>query len=232
MKVAICDDSLVLANQVDTLLHNYDMKRFDVDVFTNPLRLLASLADNYYDFFILDIEMPEMSGVVLAGQIRDFGNANPIIFVTSYKEYMEDVFALHTFDYLIKPLTQEKMNQSLKRLTNYLGLQSRRFTFTFNRTSHSLDLTEIRYFEKNRHTVLIHTIDQIYETSMTTADVLAKLDHRFVQVHQSFIVNVNAVKHLKNQSLILNDETIIPISRKYQRQAKIAIMAALREMMS
>ncbi|MGO2916652.1 MAG: LytR/AlgR family response regulator transcription factor, partial [Leuconostoc falkenbergense] len=138
----------------------------------------------------------------------------------------------HTFDYLIKPLTQEKMNQSLKRLTNYLGLQSRRFTFTFNRTSHSLDLTEIRYFEKNRHTVLIHTRHQIYETSMTTADVLAKLDHRFVQVHQSFIVNVNAVKHLKNQSLLLNDETIIPISRKYQRQAKIAIMAALREMMS
>ncbi|OQJ67590.1 DNA-binding response regulator, partial [Leuconostoc pseudomesenteroides] len=43
---------------------------------------------------------------------------------------------------------------------------------------------------------------------------------------------VNAVKHLKNQSLLLNDETIIPISRKYQRQAKIAIMAALREMMS
>ena len=37
MKVAICDDSLVLANQVDTLLRNYDMKRFDVDVFTNPL---------------------------------------------------------------------------------------------------------------------------------------------------------------------------------------------------
>ncbi|MGO2916651.1 MAG: LytR/AlgR family response regulator transcription factor, partial [Leuconostoc falkenbergense] len=96
MKVAICDDSLVLANQVDTLLRNYDMKRFDVDVFTNPLRLLASLTDNYYDFFILDIEMPEMSGVVLAGQIRDFGNANPIIFVTSYMEFREDVVALHT----------------------------------------------------------------------------------------------------------------------------------------
>ncbi|MDR3241516.1 MAG: LytTR family DNA-binding domain-containing protein [Lactobacillaceae bacterium] len=232
MQIAICDDSIVLANQVETGLLKYDAKRFEIDVYTNPLRLIESLPNNDYAFFILDIEMPVMSGVDLARRIREFGNDNPIIFLTSYKEYMEDVFALHTFDYLLKPIDQAKLDQTLTRLIKYLGLDERRFTFTFNRELHSLDLNQIIYFEKNRHRVLIHTKDKVYETMLTTNDLLDKLDDRFVQVHQSFIVNVKYVQHLKNQTVILDNAVVISISRKYQEQARKQIVTALKEMMT
>jgi len=231
MRVAICDDIPEIAHQTDELLVKYSKKHFNTDVFYDPERLLDACENEHYDFFILDIEMPSMSGVELAEKIREKDVGSPIIFLTSYKEYMEDVFRLQTFDYLLKPIAEEKMFALLDRILKYLNVSEKRFAFTFNKISHSLLLSEILYFEKNKRTVFIHTKTQELEMLMTTNELLKQLDEQFVQVHNSYIVNIQYVKELRKNEVLLTNGVSVPMSRSFAKKTQEVIFEKLRGMM-
>lgn len=231
MKVAICDDMMSTAHQTEELLLDYNKKLFDIDVFYDPVRLLESCKNEYYDFFILDIEMEKINGVKLARKIRDSGNQNPIVFLTSYKQYMEEVFKFHTFDYLLKPLEKREMYSLIDRLLNYLNFEENRFVFKFNRVSHSLLFSDIVYFEKNKRVVIVHTKKKKFEVFMTTEDLLGHLDGNFVRVHNSFIVNIRYIKELKSNALELVNGQQVPMSRKFSKAAKEKIIMKMRELM-
>lgn len=64
--------------------------------------------------------MSEMSGIDLAKKIRERDILSPIVFLTSYKEYMEEVFQVQTFDYLLKPPTEDRLHQVLEKLRQQL----------------------------------------------------------------------------------------------------------------
>lgn len=234
IKVAICDDVPVHAKAIEDLMLEYDSSLFEIDIFYNPFRLIELLKGNTYDLFILDIEFPYLSGIEIAETIRMNNNTCPIIFITNFKEYMEKVFKVNTFDYILKPATKDKLYPALNRAIKYLDLDDSKFTFTFNKVFYSLSYREIIYFEKNKRSVLIHTPSDIYETILLTKTLLSKINDDFVQVHTSFIVNARYVQQISNDAIIvkLNDkQTVeIPMSRKFKEQARKQILMRLREL--
>ncbi|MDR2833133.1 MAG: LytTR family DNA-binding domain-containing protein [Streptococcaceae bacterium] len=235
MKIAICDDMVEIASTTEQLLLDYNKNLFDIDIFYDGERLLDMVEEEQYDLFFLDIEMPGISGVELAESLRQKGVQSPIIFLTSYKQYMEDVFRLHTFDYLLKPITQDKMFAVLDRVMSYLNVSEHRFVFSFNKVTHTLLLSDILYFEKSKRNVIIHTVNGTYEVVMTTDELLTKVDSRFVQVHKSFIINAQNVKELRNDTIILSSAQgktyDVPMSRRFAKTAKEKILMELREIM-
>ncbi|MGC3062263.1 LytR/AlgR family response regulator transcription factor, partial [Enterococcus faecalis] len=78
--------------------------------------LVNQLDHENFDFFILDIEMSEMSGKDLAKKIRERDILSPIVFLTSYKEYKEEVFQVQTFENLLNPPTEDRLHQVLEKL--------------------------------------------------------------------------------------------------------------------
>ncbi|WP_447353077.1 hypothetical protein [Enterococcus faecalis] len=56
----------------------------------------------------------------MAKKIRERDILSPIVFLTSYKEYMEEVFQVQTFDYLLKPPTEDRLHQVLEKLRQQL----------------------------------------------------------------------------------------------------------------
>ena len=84
MKVAICDDNPTLTEKINTMLFNYNPNIFETYTYYNPLKLVNQLDQENFDFFILDIEMSEMSGIDLAKKIRERDILSPIVFLTSY----------------------------------------------------------------------------------------------------------------------------------------------------
>lgn len=66
LKVAICDDNPTLTEKINTMLFNYNPNIFETYTYYNPLKLVNQLDQENFDFFILDIEMSEMSGIDLA----------------------------------------------------------------------------------------------------------------------------------------------------------------------
>lgn len=235
IKVAICDDVPILTKAIEDLMLEYDALLFDIDIFYNPFRLIESLKENTYDLFILDIEFSNLSGIEIAEIIRKDNYTCPIIFITSFKEYMEKAFKVNTFDYILKPVTKDKVFPALNRAIKYLDSNDSKFMFTFNKVFYSLSFSEIIYFEKNKRKVLIHTPSDIYETILQTNALLSKVNDNFVQVHTSFIVNVRYVKQIINNTIIvkLNDkQTVdIPMSRKFVDRARKQILMRLRDFM-
>lgn len=231
MKVAICDDNPSLTEKINTMLSIYDHSMFETYTYYNPLKLINHLEIENFDFFILDIEMDEMSGVDLAKKIREKGILSPILFLTSYKEYMEDVFQVQTFDYLLKPPTQERMNQVLEKLVHYIGKPENYFVFSINKTTHKVPTKDIIYFEKDKRQVIIHTIDETYKPYMSTNQVNEQLDVDFVQIHSSFIINCSFIKELGNNFLLLDfkgEFVEIPISRRFKSSSHENIVMSMR----
>ncbi|MGE7943442.1 LytR/AlgR family response regulator transcription factor [Lysinibacillus xylanilyticus] len=233
IKTAICDDIPQMADAVEELLIQYNQKLFESNVFYYPEKLIRHMKKTEFDLFILDIEFPNTTGIDLAEIIRQNNLNVPIIFLTNYKEYMEDVFKVQTFDYIIKPVTKENLFPVLDRVMRYLDVREERFIFSYNKISYSLKINDLVYFEKNRRQVIIHTLNEDYVSNMSTNTILSKLNDCFVQVHTSFIVNVKYIKEIGNNFLIVkkdnNNSIEIPMSRKYKETARDKILMKLRD---
>lgn len=231
MKVAICDDNPLLTEKINIMLSNYDPNMFETYTYYNPLRLINQLDEENFDFFILDIEMNEMSGIELAKNIRERGILAPIVFLTSYKEYMEEVFQVQTFDYLLKPPTEDRMNQVLDKLRQHIGKSENYFIFSINKVTHKIPTKDIVYFEKDKRRVLIHTLEETYKPYMSTNQVNEQLDVDFVQIHSSFIINCSYIKELGKNFLLLNvkgEFVEIPISRRFKASSHENIVMSMR----
>lgn len=118
LKVAICDDSDRDASQLEHYLLSYDKFPLETKLYTNPQKLLNQLTPDIHCVF-LDINMPGINGIDVAQKIRKFNPFIPIIFVTSYRDYMEQVFEVQTFDYIVKPIEPQKLTKVLDRILRF-----------------------------------------------------------------------------------------------------------------
>ena len=82
--------------------------------FTEAQSALSWLRDHSADLAILDINMPEIDGITLAARIKQAHPETAILFLTAYKEYAYDAYAVHPSGYLLKPVSQEKLASEVR----------------------------------------------------------------------------------------------------------------------
>ena len=219
MRIAICDDStndIAKIKQVICRMVDYS---FEYDIYINPLDLLRNLQSGIqYDLYLLDIEMPEKSGISLARKIRKLDTKALLVFLTSYTKYMKDVFEVITFDYIVKPISDEKLLAVIDKAFSYLNMTNQSFSFSYRKNRYSLKFDEILYLEKRGRQAVIHTIDKCYLTNMNTSELWEQLDHRmFAAIHGSFIVNLKHIKTMVNGMVSLTDGTELVVTRGYRK---------------
>ena len=101
--------------------------------FTDAKSALEWLQDNAADLSILDINMPETDGIELAARIKQMRPETAILFLTAYREYALDAYAVHPTGYLLKPVSQEKLEAEVlyacgdKLKPNHAHVQIRTF---------------------------------------------------------------------------------------------------------
>ena len=84
--------------------------------FTDTKQALQFASDNTVDVAFLDVEMPDMTGIELAKKLQELNSRINIIFITGYKEYMPEAFDLYASGYLLKPIREEDVRNSLAHL--------------------------------------------------------------------------------------------------------------------
>ena len=92
--------------------------------FMDPKKALGFIKDNQPDVAWLDIEMPGMSGLELAMEIKKVSPKTNIIFVTGYERFAYDSFQLHASGFILKPVTREAMERELANLRNPVKKES------------------------------------------------------------------------------------------------------------
>ncbi len=84
--------------------------------FRNPLEALEFMKETKCEVAFLDIQMREMSGIVLARKLKEIYPKVNIVFVTGYSQYANEAFALHASGYVYKPVTADKIVTEMENL--------------------------------------------------------------------------------------------------------------------
>jgi len=189
----------------------------------NALEAISFLKNNDVDLVFLDIEMPLLSGIELAGLLSA---DTAIVFTTAYKEHAAESYSFNTIDYLLKPITLKRFIASTKKIENYFQnlLPAERKNiededgYFFVKTGTELRkilLAEILYFESQREYVKIVTSKFEVLTYRRLKDIETQLKPPFTRVHNSFIVNIRQLSKIQASSVYIGEKQI-PISDKFR----------------
>jgi len=188
----------------------------------NALDAISFLKNNQVDLVFLDIEMPLLSGMELAGLLP--GNT-AIVFTTAYREHAAESYSFNTIDYLLKPITLRRFIASTKKIESYfqnlLPVEKKRSeedAYFFVKTGTALRkilLDEILYFESQKEYVKIATSQFEVLTYRRLKDIEAQLKHPFIRVHNSFIVNIRQLTKIQASEIYIGERQI-PISDKFK----------------
>ncbi|MCF8009695.1 MAG: LytTR family DNA-binding domain-containing protein [Clostridiales bacterium] len=171
----------------------------------------------------LDISMPGTSGMALAQKVPE---DVLVIFVTAHNQYALEAFDAGSVDYLLKPVTGERLKQSLDRVNRLLNRKrgSEKIFVKINGTVVGIDTDKIIFLEKVpfRKKLTIYTIDKQYTLSGNLNDFEEKLkDYGFARSHRSFVVNIHKISKLvpwenKTYLAVMEDtQKEVLVSRKY-----------------
>ena len=116
-RAIVVDDEPAAVGKLSDLLRDSELIAV-VDGYTNPLEALDRITTESYDVVFLDIDMPGMDGITLANRILDIAAHVRIVFVTAYNQYAIEAFELHALDYLLKPVTKDRLKKTLARVQN------------------------------------------------------------------------------------------------------------------
>ena len=115
IRIAAVDDEIHVLERFERMV--LETKELELcGLFETGDQLLAYLKENPLDAVFLDIEMPGVNGLQLSEQILDLNENIDIVFVTAFNQYAVDAFELHALDYIMKPLTEERLSKTVNRL--------------------------------------------------------------------------------------------------------------------
>lgn len=214
------------------ILENH-LKRIDsihiVGSCKNAVEAFNLLNSENIDLIFLDINMPEISGLSFAKSIN---KKIKIIFTTAYREYALDGFDLKAVDYLLKPISFERLFQSIHKFKNESlsfrqdetqDIPDENANFFFVRSDRKMikiNFSELDYVESLADYVKIHSNGKVIITRETISSIEAKLPKKdFLRVHRSFIVSINKIESFTNEFIEIRNKAI-PISRSYKNDVK------------
>lgn len=177
------------------------------------------------DLIFLDINMPGISGLSFAKSIN---NNIKIIFATAYRDYAVDGFDLQAVDYLLKPISFDRLLQAIKKYSNESESQEDssesipkdRIDYFFVRSERKMikvNFDEITYIESFSDYLKIHLLEKMVITRETITSIEAKLPlQEFLRIHRSFIVSINHISSFTNEYVEIGKNQL-PISRSYKK---------------
>ncbi|MFC2151845.1 LytR/AlgR family response regulator transcription factor [Bacteroidota bacterium] len=191
----------------------------------NALEAFNLINNEKIDLIFLDINMPEISGLSFAKSInKDI----KIIFTTAYREYAVDGFDLQAVDYLLKPISFERLFQAINKyldekkplLSNIKKEISEEISDYFfvrsDRKMIKIEYNEITFIESLSDYIKIHLNDKTVITRETISNIEVKLPQKdFIRVHRSFIVSIANIDSFTNEYIEIKEKEI-PISRSYK----------------
>lgn len=221
MNIAICEDNLQTIGLLEKLIYECysgDTNKFELNTFLSGEKFISHLKEEHiqYQIYILDIEMDKINGLEVASYIRQTDSQGIIIFATSHKELMHEAFEVNAFHFLLKPFDEKKVKQVILRAIESQNVQNKTFHFKIRKKINTLYFEKIEYFESFKRKIYIHSTDGIFEYYGVLKDVINQVDETlFVQVHNSYIVNMNHIKFVDANNITLMSGLKVPITKKY-----------------
>lgn len=229
LQCLVVDDEPLAAKLISTYVERTPFLALAAEVYT-PEDAIARINSGGIDLIFMDIHMPRLSGMQLAKLIPD---SVRIVFTTAYSDYAVEGFRVHALDYLLKPVSYDEFleaaNRALEdRETRQVSASAVQATtpqqdFLMVKSEYRLlrlAMNDIVYIEGLKDYVKINlSSDSKPVLTLMSMKALEEAlpDNRFVRVHRSFIVNMDCVRVIERNSIILAGRCI-PVSESYRRR--------------
>lgn len=231
MRILICDDDLLIADQIKQYLQEYftknKIKTPEILIYNSGEALLCDSGTK--DIVFLDVEMPGLSGIYVGNELKK-KNENVIIFiVTSYVEYLDEAMRFHVFRYLSKPLDKLRLFRNMKDALQLYNTAVTRIPIETKQGVYTIPASDIVSVEAHGRKVIIHTIKTDYESIHTMQYWLDTLNMNcFFPSHRSFLVNLEHVSNFDHSLIHLcNNQFEAYLTRRKYTQFKEAYLLYL-----
>lgn len=217
MRVLIVDDEPLAQTALSRILGaRRDVESFDCA--GDSVEALDKLRKDSYDVVLLDINMPEVSGMELVDRLQESGLPLPsIVFVTAYEEYAIAAFEKQAVDYVLKPFSAERIGESLNRalrraagerasqllevlpaLQRRVRPQPERIAIKAKGRILFIDPGEVVSVHAEGNYVLLQKASGSYLLRESISEMASKLEsYGFIRIHRSVLVNGSYVEEIQ-----------------------------------
>lgn len=220
IRIILIDDEKPALDELEYLLKSYSQLEI-VATFSQPKKALEYILLNSVDAVFLDISMPELDGFTMAEAIIRLRKPPQIIFATAYDEYAIKAFEVNAIDYLLKPITQSRLDTTINRLISviestkeaktskaqedtkalkellanrYKDSQTTRLPLWKNDRIHLVNPNDISYIETKDGDTMIYTTKGIFtccEPLNHFEEILT--NYSFFRCHRSYIIHIDSI---------------------------------------
>lgn len=231
MNIAVVEDDRLWRGQLGEFLEKFSQEEGEpmaVRSYQNGLDFIEDY-QGQFDIVLLDIEMPHMSGMETAREIRKADKNVCLIFITNMAQYAVEGYEVNIRDYLTKPVKYEVFRQRFRLAVDYYKTYHPQQTITLTGAGgfQKLATSEIYYIEVRAHSLIYHTPHGTYtELRRTMKEREEELGpQQFSRCNNYALVNLRYVTALKNGDLTLSDGTTLQISRSRRKQFMFQLAA-------
>lgn len=228
MRVGILDDEQFALDNLKIVLSGFN----NIDIIYACMHadeFLKKTGEQQPDLVFMDISLPDSNGIDLAEKVEERSPDTKIVFVTAYSEYAVEAFRVNAADYIMKPVTAEKVRHTLAKLFKCSFPLERKEDFRI------IASQDDRFFiitpEEGQY---IENIDRELHLTTANGEFLLKNNitywethlkpYGWLRCHQSFLININQVRSISpmfNSTYVLRmkkSNKEVPVSRKYAQE--------------
>ncbi len=232
LRIAICDDESQYvenhAKVIEQVLKQCGSVG-ELSKYTHSDNLLYDITEDqfFYDLILLDVEMPEYSGMELAAKIKPYLPNVKIIFITSHIEYAIDAFELSIFRYVPKNDMEKRLPVAIRDAVKLIELENGKvYTIQTNTRMEKIPYKEIYYIERDGKNARIVTESGESKVRKSLQQVYEELDsEEFIFVERGCIVNMIHIVQIKEGMAVLKNGESCVISRSHLQSVKEQINA-------
>ncbi|WP_025668121.1 LytR/AlgR family response regulator transcription factor [Aquimarina megaterium] len=222
LNVIIIDDEQLARKLLESYISKIEHLNL-LGSFKSPISALTILKEKKVDVILLDIRMPDISGLDF---LKTLENTPKVILTTAYREYALEGYEYNVIDYLLKPIEFSRFIRAINKVSNnkgentiaetekqgeYINLKYNKKTFRILKENILFIKAEseyVNYHLKNGQKLLIYGTLKEVETRLSSPN--------FCRIHRSYVINPKHIDYVEGNRIIIHDQKL-PISESYKK---------------
>lgn len=202
LNFVLCDDNKAILDRLSKMLESLFIKyHFDAEVSlasTNAESTLQYVQTHIVNALFLDIDLKsKFSGLDLAHQIRKINKHAYIVFTSAHLEYILIAYQYKTFDFIPKPITLERLEDTILRMMEDVSSEGKKTEFIrLNNKNTIINQDSVKFIKKDGMKLVFHTDTRNYEMYSSFNKISNELPSNFIRCHKSYIANVNKITNI------------------------------------
>lgn len=229
MKAAICEDEILFSEKLSDGVRNFFLEKgidTEIECFSDGKAFAENFTESHgYDVIFMDINLGfGKDGMEYAARLREIDKTVPIIFVTSLENRAVDGYDVGAYGFVVKKNIAEKLPRVLEKL--YKELYCKKSIALTGKDNTEIVLADnILWAQSVGRGTEIYLVDGIFSDIRSISHFAELLDpDDFISVHKSIYVNISKIKRINTDTVMLCDNTSVPLSRRNRKNVMLAVM--------